>query len=137
MAELLVRVVDKINNDPYLNVKCSKRGDVISVQPDGWVWGKEEYKNPEWRILKFPSVTVSEASAFLGAELETDPENPSAMLQSRGFSLDLANLPAPILEVISDIKRRNPTARHKPTTGAQLLALKLTKAAIPDPNVMD
>ena len=29
MCELLIRVVDKVNTDPYLNVKLTKRGDVI------------------------------------------------------------------------------------------------------------
>lgn len=134
MCEMLVRVVDKVNSDPYLNAKCTKRGDVITVQPDGWVWGKEEQKNPAWRIVKLPGVPVSQASAFLSPEIETSPENPSRMLQSRGFRLDVDNLPASVVPVMADAKRRNPTARTRLTTH-DLAALKIAKSPLADPNV--
>ena len=134
MAELLVRVVDKVNADPYLNAKCTKRGDVIVVQPDGWPWGKDEQKNPAWRIVKVPGLSVIDASAFLGPELDTDPEQPSAVLQPRAFKLDLDHLPASIAAVLADAKRRNPTARAF-MSAADLAALKLAKPALADPDI--
>lgn len=135
MAELLVRVVDKINDDPYLNAQCTKRGDVIVVMPDGWGWGKQELTNPEWRIVKLPGVSVSEASTFLGPEFDTDPLNPSRMLQRRAFRLDVDALPDPKGQM-ADHKRKNPL--HKVNlTGGQLIALKHKKPALADPNVLD
>lgn len=89
MAELLVRVVDKVNPDFYANTKCLKRGDVIAVCEDGWGWGVEELANPDWRILKIPDMTVAEASVFLAPERNRDPGQPSRTLQRRAFAIDL------------------------------------------------
>ena len=136
MAEMLVRVVDKISADPYLNAKLTKRGDVISVQPDGWVWGKEEQKNPDWRIVKLPGVSVTNASQFVAPEKDADLKNPSRVLQSRAARLDLDNLPLGIAAVMADIKRRNPTARTS-LTAQDLAALKISKPPLADPNVFD
>lgn len=94
MSELLVRIVDKVNDaDPYLNAKCTKRGDVIVVVEDGWAWGGKEKANPEWRIVKLPKVTVSEAQAFLSPEPITDPAAPNRVKQRRAFRLNLDTLP--------------------------------------------
>jgi hypothetical protein len=55
MAEVLIRVVDKVNpTDPAKDQLCFKAGDVIHVAPDGWGWGSEEVTNPDWRIVKLP-----------------------------------------------------------------------------------
>ena len=54
MAEMLVRVVDKIGADVYKNAQCTKRGDVIVAQADGWGWGTQEQVNPHYRIVKLP-----------------------------------------------------------------------------------
>lgn len=56
MAEILLRVVDKTNEDKALDAQCSKRGDVIVVKPDGWPWGTEELKSDFWRVVKLPGV---------------------------------------------------------------------------------
>lgn len=84
MCELLVRVIDKINDDFYLNCMCSKRGDVISLQADGWGWGKEELANPDWRIIKFPGVAVSQFTQFTTLQVPDDPLHPSRTLLRRG-----------------------------------------------------
>lgn len=93
MAELLVRVVDKVNPDFYKNIQCTKRGDVILVQPDGWTWGKKELSNPDWRILALPGVDPADLSGLLARELPTDPKtDPKTWpktLQRRAFKLDL------------------------------------------------
>lgn len=93
MAELLVRVVDKVNTDDfYLNIQCFKAGMVIAVQPDGWLWGKEEVANPAWRIFKVPSVDPSQFSNLLSPEPSTDPGTDAKTLQPRGFKLSLVLL---------------------------------------------
>lgn len=132
MAELLVRVVDKINDDPYLDAKCLKRGDVVVVCPDGWPWGKHEQHNPDWRILKVPGVSVTALQGFLAPEPETDPENPSAMLQARAFRLNLDAGP------LAPLQGRRDRALHRVSlTQADLLALKQAKPQLSDPNVLD
>lgn len=89
MSEWLVRVRDKVNPDKFLNAQLLKRGDVVVVCPDGHGWSKEERFNPDWRILKFPDVSVEAAEVFLAPELEDDPKNPNLFLQRRAFKLDL------------------------------------------------
>ena len=89
MAELLVRVVDKVNSDFYLNCGCTKRGDVITVQEDGWPWGKEEIANPEWQIIKVPGVPAVKFEAFLAPERSLNGI-PSRTLRRRAFRLDLS-----------------------------------------------
>ena len=114
MAELLVRVVSKVNPaDPFKDVKLTKRGDVIAVQPDGWGWGREELRHPDWRIFRWPSVSVSEASVFLSPELPTEPQLPGAedpMLQRRGFHIDvdLGSLPKALRDYVGDASRERP-----------------------------
>jgi hypothetical protein len=89
MAELLVRVVDKVNKaSARLDAQCTKRGDVIAVQPDGWTWGKQELVNPEWRILCVPGLTVNEASPWLAPQLPEAPDD-TRPLYRRAFHLDL------------------------------------------------
>jgi hypothetical protein len=57
MCELLVVVVvDQVGDDFYKDCMRYKAGDVICCQPDGWLWGKLEIANPNWRIIKFPGV---------------------------------------------------------------------------------
>lgn len=87
MAELLVRIVDKSNPDPMLDIGCMKRGDVIAVCPDGWRWGNQELRNPAWRIFRVPDAPEL-YSALLAPDVpdigrETDP------VRKRGFRLDL------------------------------------------------
>ena len=89
MCEMLVRVVDKVNEDLYLDAQCLKRGDVVVICPDGWNWSAAERKNPDWRIVQLPKVSELEASSFLGPELDEDPANPSKVLRRRAFKLDV------------------------------------------------
>lgn len=89
MAELWVRVIDKVNPDFYLNCGCTKRGDVIVVQEDGWPWGKEEIASPDHQIVKIPGVPAAKFEAFLAPERSQDGKQ-SRTLQRRAFKLDLA-----------------------------------------------
>ena len=73
----------------------------------------------------------------MSKELNTDPQNPSRMLQRRGFKLDLSNItiPAAIKAWFADDDRIQPI-RTINMTPAQFLALKVQKAKVPDPNVL-
>lgn len=138
MCELLVRVVDKINHeDPYANAKCTKRGDVISICPDGWVWGVQEQLNPDWRIITIPGVSVDEVASLLAPEPETDPQNPSRMRQARLFKLDLDAFDAPTRAWIADVRRnRKPVHKASGLNLAKLLNMRVRKQPMPDPNVL-
>lgn len=104
MAELLIRVIDKVNPDFYKNCQCTKRGDVIAVCPDGNRWGDRELNAPHYRIIKMPKMTVEEGSILLAPEPEKDPSNPSRTLQRRAFKIDLdsKDIPADITAYIDD-----------------------------------
>lgn len=135
MAEFLVRVTDKVNTDPYLDCQCLKRGDVVTVQADGWVWGEFELSNPAWRIVLAPNISVSAATAFLGPELPVDPQNPSRMLQRRAFMLDVRKLPVQWLVWLADDTRAQPTKLFS-GSDAQVLALRTARPVRTDPNVI-
>lgn len=92
MAELLVRVMDKINADPYKDCRCTKRGDVIVARPDGWTWGKEERAAPFWRIVRVLDLSLDEAEALTAEEPQKSRE-PNPMRQRRQFFIDLAAFP--------------------------------------------
>lgn len=135
MCELLVLSVNKVNADPYLDAKQYKRGDVVCVKPDGWGWGRQELANPLFRIIKVPGVSVSQASGFLGPELDSDPTNPSQMLRPRAFSLDLDAVPGAATSLV-DHQRANPIYKA-PLSTESLLALKIEKTRLEDPNVFE
>jgi hypothetical protein len=136
MCELLIRVRDKVNeDDPYLDAQCLKRGDVVVVVEDGWQWGRQELSNPDWRILQLPNVSVMQAQAFLGQEVNDDPAQPSRVLRRRGWAFGLGSLPAALRAWIDDDSRKTPTRRVN-LTAAQILAMRQRKQRLTDPNVI-
>jgi hypothetical protein len=137
MAELLVRIADKVNSDFYMNTKCTKRGDVIVASPDGWPWGKEELSLPFYRIFKIPALPLAEAQALCAPELDTDPAHPSRTLQRRAFRLDIDNviIPAALKAFLLDNTRANPTFTVNLTL-AQIRSLKIVKPVIADPAII-
>jgi hypothetical protein len=135
MCELLVRVVSKNNDDdPYLDAKCLKRGDVVTIQRDGWAWGRQELKNPHWRILSIPEMTVEQAQVFTSQEVATTLYE-TAMLQSRGFHIDLDHTSLALFQRALADSTRSTAIIRLPFTLAQVLALKVRKDPLIDPNV--
>lgn len=122
MCELLVRVVDKVNaQDPRKNAQLTKRGDVITVQEDGWPWSAAELAGNPWRVIAVPGVPADVVSAFLQPE-PYDPVVDHKLPQRRAFKFDIdAFLALPAGTKL---------------TRAQALALKITKPPIPDPDVL-
>ena len=89
MAELLIRIVDKVNLDSKeSNAHCMKRGMVVTIQPDGWPWSAKELANPEWEIRKYRGVAVDALTGYLVAEAGDELLDP--YLQRRAFTFDLA-----------------------------------------------
>lgn len=95
MCKLVICTVNKSvgHEDPYIAAKSFRLGDVISILEDNHEFGKEELNNPMWRIISCPDATIIEAQAYLSQEVETDPQNPSRVLQRRGYRFDLSKLP--------------------------------------------
>lgn len=137
MCELLVRVSDKVNEDFYRNCQCTKRGDIISLCPDGWNWSTSEKTVPFWRIVKLPNVTVAQATPYLRPEIATDPLNPSKTLQKRAFKLDLSNatLPAAFITFIQDNTRAQPSYTFN-ASAATIASIVVLKSPITDPAIL-
>lgn len=138
MCEVLIRVLDKVNpNDPYLDCKLFKRGDIVTIQDDGWVWTPEEKSNPDWRIIKFTAIPLAQAISYLDPQLDVDKANPSRMLRRRKFSFDIDNLtlPAAFRTWLADGTRAAPT-RSIGLTGAQLIGYMKTNTVPQDPNIL-
>jgi hypothetical protein len=70
MAEILVRAIDGISDDPTAN---PLRGMPVVAMPDGHVWGADE-RLPEYVIIKLPSVLVSTVQQYT-ARWETITDN--------------------------------------------------------------
>lgn len=139
MAQLLIRVVDKVHPDFYENTKNTKRGDVVMACPDDWVWGSEAMTAPYWRIIKHTQLPLSEAQALMTPELDVDPQNPSRTLQKRAFKLniDAAALPQAIKTWLADDSRATPVLDVTPLVNlTNFRALKVTKPPIQDPNII-
>ena len=90
MAELLIRVVDKVNDSPAKNQLCFKAGDVLHVAADGWQWGTEELANPAWRILKLPGMDPALFRDLLDAQYAT-VNGRSKMTLKRAKCIDVSD----------------------------------------------
>ena len=137
MAEMLIRVIDKIGDDIYHSARLTKRGDVITAAPDGWPWSKEELSAPFWRVVKLPHVSLEQAQTFLAPELDIDPRNPSKVLQRRAFRFDLesADIPGDVKTWLADDARTEPvlTVTAEKLSAEQVMtSVKVAKAALTD-----
>lgn len=91
--ELLVRIIDKRDlKDPVKDAQLTKAGDVIAFHEDGADWGVMELKNPEWRIVSVPGMSLLEAEALTAPELPPTLDKEYPMLRKRHMKLDLATL---------------------------------------------
>lgn len=149
MAEIIVRVKDKINKDFYLNCQCTKRGDVIEVQEDGWPWGTQDLANPDWRLIKLPQYSVADLQGFLAPELPTDIKNPSKTLQRRAFKFDIdhIDLPQEFKDIVADDSREVEQTINADTSSKTIVdgdapifdifAFKVQKEKIEDPTASE
>jgi len=93
MAELLILAFDTSNKDPERDVFAYKKGHVISIQPDGHKWGKEECL-PKFYVVKLPKVAVSDVEKYLEQKIDIlSTEEERKTIAIRKYKLDVANLP--------------------------------------------
>lgn len=134
MAELLVRIRDKEPHpDPYIDVKRSKRGDVIAVAPDGWRWGRDELRNPDWRIFKIPGLPMDIAQSFLTPERGDPLVEKMLRRREASFDLDSAELPQRVRDFLADDSRSSPAIVISAIVGSKLRKLRQRLA---DPAVL-
>jgi len=140
MCELLIRVIDKVNNDTRLNYQCTKRGDVIVVVEDGWNWTEKELKNPDWRIIKLPGVPVATLSYLTqaehemyndGVEKELALKKSTLLKRVRRLNVDLTNLPKAIKDYLAD-SSRTASSLTIDTTKFNIESIKVDKALVAD-----
>ncbi len=135
MATLLVCYRDKpfLFNHPKPHV-LPKAGDVISVRPDGWVWGKAESLEA-WLadggladdypgltcVVDLPGIDPAKLEPLLNQNLDT------SVLERRVWKIDLALLRVPQQRAFFDAGRvsitandMNGSARHKVDGAARL-----------------
>lgn len=83
--EVLIRIIDRSGA-----IDDAKRGDVVSICPDGWAWSPAELTNNDWRIISV-NILASTALAFLAS-----PTN-QADKRRREWMVNLSLLPNPAL----------------------------------------
>lgn len=129
MAELLVRIVDKTNpGDAILDRQLTKRGDVIHVAPDGWVWGDKEIANTEWRIFAMPGVDPATLMDLLEIDYSApDANGTMTLIRKRRKYLNIDSLSAPTLNLAN---KANIRATMNTSQVSEILATKTTKPAI-------
>lgn len=134
MAEFLVRIRDKPTDpDPYLDIKRSKRGDVICACPDGWVWSQIELTNPAWRIIKVPGLADSVAQQLVMPEVGDERVNRMLRRRKYKLELDFASLPQAGKDYLRDDTRAQPTITISKSMAQSLVTLK---PAVQDPAVI-
>ena len=118
------------SGDPLIDSCAPKRGDVVTVQEDGWNWGTCELGqivqgNPNgnhafFRIFKFPNTSVAQAAKMLSAEKDTDPQNPSPYLQYRAFFFDVTKIPSGALQIYWNDDARSASFISLPYSAVQM-----------------
>lgn len=155
MAELLIFTTNTIGDDVYKNAKLPKRGDVITVQEDGWNWGIEELSDPRFLVLKVPKelavtfkpLTSMEVPTELGTDAQMDATQVTNTLQYRGFHIDLDALQLTMPQIAALVISKPVDGAVKLVSvapapveipdAATLLAFKVQKLPIADPAIIE
>lgn len=134
--ELLIRIIDKPKSGNIaVDSSRTTTGDVIAFASDGHIWGREEVRNPDWRIVSVPGMLRVEAEAMIGTEL---PESfsPNRLLRKRQFTLDIEQLD--ILsggELLAD-RKANPKGHDCVIGLGMLRSCRSLKAKLTDPRII-
>jgi hypothetical protein len=59
VAEVLVLVEDRSTGDPHIDAVSWQRGDVITVQEDGFAWSHDERTRPGFAVIPVPGISVA------------------------------------------------------------------------------
>ncbi len=126
MAELLIRVRDRVGHNPRLNGE----GHVVVVCADGWSWSKLEQQSPDWRIVKVPELAREEAETLIA---EQRPHTEFYTPARRAFWLDPEQWPLDVQAWYADDSRARPSIT---LTRDVFLAAKSDEPLYERPNVI-
>ena len=89
-VDLFLRVADQggSGTDKALMVTRFQRGDIVAWKPSPWGWGSVELTHPEHRIIRFNSMTVSEAQALVSPEIDVTETKRHRRKRIRQLDLD-------------------------------------------------
>ena len=80
MCEILIRAVDGIGN---YEIEGPGRGHIVTIQPDGHIWGKLECP-PEYFIVKIPGLNPASIRRYCSVYYDlTQPEKPIMIYRRR------------------------------------------------------
>lgn len=98
IVELLMQHTNKVNPDAYRDPGCEKRGDVITIQREGWGWTQTELNNPDWRIIKL-NLPVNVILSLLAPE---EGEFAHRIARKRKYDIDVSAIPVGVQNTIRD-----------------------------------
>ena len=134
MAEMLLYMIDRTGIeagiDVYSNAKLSQRGDVVTVQEDGWQWGETELTDPRFQVVSVPDATVADLQPLLSYEspMPGDEEDLfhqlNNTLQYRGFHI--------VVDAVAALQQADPPPVVLSSL-AEVTAATQQKTPIPDP----
>jgi len=106
MAEIIFWARDKAKPwDAELDAQAYKRGDVISIVPDGWQWSPRELTHPDWRILRLTSITdLADLAVLKRPELDANLR----VRRKRASFVEITKLPAAVQIWLADDTRAVP-----------------------------
>lgn len=134
--ELVLFIVDQpVSRDAAQDAKRYKAGDVIEARPDGFQWGREDCRNPNWRIIRVPGMQPAEAETLLARELPT-AFAPNRMLQRRRLKLDIEQLDIMEGGAILGERKATPKGVDAIVSRANLLACLSIKPPRIDPRII-
>ena len=84
MAEVLLYTGVGRKDDPRLEAQTWQRGDVVSVQEDGWAWSKEERTMAGFVIVHVKGISVATLRPLTEPDfyLIPDSENPGHLKEN-------------------------------------------------------
>lgn len=89
MAELLVKAVDAVHDDPEVDRRgCYKAGDIVACQPDGHPWGACECL-PTFLVVRIPGLSVADARRYTEPRTLNVTADGPEIIERRRFRIDV------------------------------------------------
>lgn len=132
MAELAITVRDKANHHPMFVGEW----EVLCVCPDGWQWSPVELAHPDWRMVRLPGISVSDASRWIADEAV---DGATYLRRQRHFKLVPERFSKDEQAWLADDSRKQPVRDFEPVAwekGFRTRVPKPLSGVIADDNVI-
>lgn len=93
MAELLIRAANNATAHTNATLELSgayKRGDIVVVKPDGWLWGSAEGP-PVFVKVKIPGLAVNTAESWIARQVSD--VDPTITIKRRLWGVKVESIP--------------------------------------------